>query len=63
MNYALWAKSMKFGVRLGFFMHINIWYGATVKMYLVGCYRGVPNLAAILTGTRMQNYRKLSEED
>ena len=34
-----------------------------MKMYLVGCYRGVSNMAAILTGSRMQNFRKLSEED
>ena len=27
-------------------------------MYLAGCYRGVSNMAAILTGSRMQNYRK-----
>ena len=63
MNCALWAKSMKFGVRIGCFMLINIWYGATVKMYLVECYRGVSNMAAILTGSRMPKYRKLSEED
>ena len=63
MNCALWTKSMKFGVLVGFFMLISIWYGATVKMYLAGCYRGVSNMAAILTGSRMQNYRRLSEED